>query len=66
MDRNGTLDRSEAKSFVKSALSTMRVRRPANLENFYDDLFDEIDKDRSGTITKYEMTLFLKQVLEQR
>lgn len=44
----------------------MRIRRSPNLNTFYGDVFNEIDKDRSGAISKYEMTLFLKQILEQR
>lgn len=35
-----------------------------SLQQFCDDVFYKIDKDHSGSITKYEMTLFLKQILE--
>lgn len=59
LDRNGTLDRSEARGFVKTVLGAMRARS-AGIDNYCDDLFRRIDKDRSGTISKYEMTLYLK------
>ena len=38
--------------------------RGQSMHQFCEDVFYKIDKDNSGTITKYEMTLFLKQILE--
>lgn len=62
-DRNGTLDKREARAFIKAALGTMR-KQGQSVQQFCDDVFYKIDKDHSGSITKYEMTLFLKQILE--
>lgn len=63
LDRNGTLDKREARAFIKTALGSMRLRGQT-VQEFCQDVFYKIDKDHSGSITKYEMTLFLKQILE--
>lgn len=59
LDRNGTLDITEARLFIKDTLGALK-KKNQKIENFVSSVFVQIDKNRSGSITKYEMTLFLK------
>ena len=65
LNGDGTLDMHEARLFIKDTLGALKARNQS-IDSFANNVFVQIDQDRSGAISKYEMTLYLKQILEKR
>jgi len=65
LDRNGTLDAGEARLFIKNTMGAYKAQNQ-NMDHYVSSVLRQVDKDGDGCITKYEMTLYLKQILESR
>ena len=62
-DKNGTLDKEEARSFINKTLLAMEGPEKADYtDEDFAACFAEFDKDKSGTIDKGEMAQFIKKV----
>ena len=59
---DGELDRLETKRFIQQTFGYFGYTNRFSLVNF-NNIFVKIDKNRSGTIEKYEMAIFIKQLL---
>ena len=59
-DNSGTLEKPEAKKFVKATLDDMRSGEFSDAD--FDECFKEFDADGSGAISKEEMSAFIKKV----
>ena len=61
-DGNGTLDKSECKAFIMSAIEEMGVGPDNEVfnENDFEECFKKVDVDKNGTIDKEEMFKFIK------
>lgn len=42
------------------------MAKSQNMDHYVNKVLRKLDKDGNGVITKYEMTLHLKQILENR
>ena len=60
-DGNGTLDRSEMRTFVLETLRTSGVNKNLSQEEF-DQIFAQFDVDESGVIERDEMAVFVKRM----
>ena len=58
-DNNGYLDKRETKLFIKELLHADGLKQ---LYFIFDDVFDAIDHDKTGTIDKMEMIKFIKAI----
>lgn len=61
-DKNGLLDRAEARSFVRDLLKGIDRQDLMNQE-FFEECFDEFDKDGDQVLAKDEMALFVKKYI---
>ena len=61
VDKNGFLDRSEARTFLDELSKIISQDRAKfyNPDNF-EALFEEFDEDKNGFLSKSEMSLFIK------
>ena len=60
-DRNGTLDKQEAKKFIQQTLGEMGEDVDFNEADF-EACFQEFDRDGNGVIDKDEIVQFIKKV----
>ena len=61
IDKNGILDREEAKCFVDKIACVIQKDRAHNYDkSTFDDLFTQFDDDQNGYLTKMEMSQFIK------
>ncbi len=58
-DNSGSLSKKEARNFVSQLLDALG-ESPKISEEDFNILFDEMDKDDNGTISREEMTFFIK------
>ena len=62
-DKNGTLDKEEARSLINKTLTAMEGEGKTDYtEEDFAACFAEFDKDKSGTIDKGEMAAFIKKI----
>ena len=67
-DNNGVLDKEQIKNFVADVLNDVNLEQKSPSKNSsscnldINDIFDQIDKDGSGTVEIEEMTDFLLKV----
>ena len=57
-DKNGVLDRKEMRTFFGKIFTEWKVMIPMS-DEFLDDLFRDIDKDHSNSISPGELKLYL-------
>ena len=59
-DKNGVLDRKEMRNFMGNMTKEWKLVFPMT-DEFLDDLFRDIDKDHSNTISKEELKVYLSK-----
>ncbi len=60
-DNNGRLDKSEMRAFVEATMTQAGVNKTITDEDFK-KIFEQVDKDESGTIEKDEMAILVKRL----
>ena len=60
-DNNGTLDKSEMRGFVEATIAQSGINKVVTDEEF-NQIFAQFDIDRSETIERDEMAVFVKRM----
>ena len=61
VDKNGWLDRAEAKNFIDAIASIIEEDRAKFYQaEYFDVLFDKFDEDSNGYLSKSEIAQFIK------
>ena len=63
-DKNGELDKREARNFAKDALAALYPEECFR-EDIYQEMFKIFDDDNSGSLDKTEICPFLKYMINQ-
>ena len=64
-DNNGTLDLEEVGNFISGVCKDMGVKKDISKGNVM-DIFEELDEDKSKTISKDELAKFLRALFEEQ
>lgn len=62
-DQSGYLSRKEARDFAKTTLSELQGGKKYN-EDSFSRMFTEVDKNKSGNLSKREVKILLKKLVE--
>ena len=67
LDKNGYLDKGEAKQFIGQIVGIIDQERAKNYDKHnFDHLFEQFDVDDNGYLSKGEMSQFIKQAFKNK